>query len=57
MLLRPGPLHRQMREHCDCLRERSSGVLLELCRIKGSGEGDVTLNYTNYMMSQIWLSA
>jgi hypothetical protein len=33
------------------LRERSSGVFLELCRIKGVGEGDIILNYINYMMS------
>jgi hypothetical protein len=35
------------------LRERSLGVFLELCRLKGSGEGDIILNYINYMMSQI----
>jgi hypothetical protein len=51
MLLRPGHLQRQMREF-----ERSSGVFLELCGVKGSGEGDITLNYINYMMNQIWLN-
>jgi hypothetical protein len=34
------------------VRERPSGAFLELCRIKGSGEGDIILNYINYMMSQ-----
>jgi hypothetical protein len=52
MLLRPGHL----RERQDCLRERSSGVFLKLRRIKGSGEGDIILNYIKYMMSQIWLN-
>jgi hypothetical protein len=45
-----------MRERWDCLRERSSGVFLELCRITGIGEGGITLNYINCMMSQIWLN-
>jgi hypothetical protein len=49
-------LQMQMREHQDCLRERSSGVFLELCRMKGSGEEDIILNCINYMMSQIWLN-
>jgi hypothetical protein len=38
------------------LRERSSGIFLELCRTKGSGEGDIILNYINYMMSHTWLN-
>jgi hypothetical protein len=36
--------------------ERSSGVFLELYGVKGSGEGDVTLNYIHYIMHQIWLN-
>jgi hypothetical protein len=49
MLLRPGHLQRQMRQHYDCLRERSSGVFLELCGIKSSGEGDIILIYMNFI--------
>jgi hypothetical protein len=30
--------------------------ILELCGIKGNGEGDIILNYINYIMSQIWLN-
>jgi hypothetical protein len=31
------------------LTERCSGVFLELCWINGSGEGDIILNYINYI--------
>jgi hypothetical protein len=38
------------------LSEGVGGITLGLCRIKGNGEEDWSLNYITYIMSWIWLN-